>query len=271
MKTVVVGATGRVGAHLVGMLRRRGHNVVEASPRFGIDAVTGTGLAEALDGASVVIDVSNPPSPDEADALRFFARAGSNILMRARVAGVRHHVALSVIGVYRLASGYFRAKQLQEQLIRASGLPFTILRSTQFFEFVRDVVQEGTDREISISPAFVQPIAAEDVAIALADIAAGEARNALLEVAGAERLRLSDVAAEVATAFEDGRRIVPDVHARYFGAELGERSLLPGPNARITSQGLDDWLRDSLQPPWARASSYPGRSEPTITPRHPEA
>lgn len=266
MKVVVVGATGRVGSQLVGTLRRRGYEVVEASPTFGIDAVTGVGLGAAIDGASVVVDVSNSPSPEDSDALQFFAKAGSNILTRARAAGVRHHVALSIIGVYRLASGYFRAKQLQEQLIRASELPHTILRSTQLFEFVRDVVQEGTDREISISPAFVQPIAAEDVAIALADIAAGEARNTLLEVAGAERLRLSEVAAEVATAFEDGRRIVPDVRARYFGAVLEERSLLPGPNARIANRGLSDWLRDTLQPAWARTSNNLRRSETTIIP-----
>jgi len=250
MKVVVLGASGRIGRKLVGTLRRIGWDVVEASPTFGIDSVTGVGLAEAVDSAGVVVDVSNSPSLEEADAVRFFETSGSNLLAAGRAAGVRHHVALSVVGVDRLTSGYFRAKRLQEQLIRASGLPFTILRSTQFFEFIRDVVQEGTDREITISPALVQPVAAEDVAGALTAALSSAPANDVLEIAGAERLRLNEVAVEIATAYEDGRRIIADVHARYFGAELGERSLLPGPGASIAPHGLDDWLRDSLQPAW---------------------
>lgn len=251
MKVVVLGASGRIGRKLVGMLRRNGWDVVEASPTFGIDSVTGVGLAEALEGAGAVVDVSNSPSLEGADALQFFETSGRNLLAAGRAAGVQHHVALSVVGVDRLASGYFRAKHLQEQLIRASGLPFTILRSTQFFEFIRDVVQEGTAREITISPALVQPAAAEDVAGALTAALSSAPVNAVQEIAGAERLRLNEVAVEIATAYEDGRRIIADVHARYFGAELGERSLLPGPDALIAPRGLDDWLRDSLQPAWA--------------------
>ena len=252
MKVVVLGASGRIGRKLVGTLRRSGWDVVEASPTFGIDSVTGVGLAEALDGAGAVVDVSNSPSLEETDAVRFFETSGRNLLAAGRAAGVQHHVALSVVGVDRLTSGYFRAKRLQEELIRVSGLPFTILRSTQFFEFIRDVVQEGTDREITISPALVQPVAAEDVAGALTAALSSAPANDVLEIAGAERLRLNEVAVEIATAYEDGRRIIADVHARYFGAELGERSLLPGPGASIASHGLDDWLRDSLQPGWAK-------------------
>lgn len=252
MKIVVLGASGRIGRKLVRTLRQTGRDVVEASPTFGIDSVTGVGLAQALEGAGAVVDVSNSPSLEEADALRFFETSGRNLLAAGRAAGVQHHVALSVVGVDRLASGYFRAKRLQEQLVSASGLPFTILRSTQFFEFIRDIVQEGTSRDITISPALVQPVAAQDVAGALTAALSSAAANAVLEIAGAERLRLNEVAAEIATAFEDGRRIIADVHARYFGAELGERSLLPGPDASIASHGFDDWLRDSLQPAWAR-------------------
>jgi uncharacterized protein YbjT (DUF2867 family) len=251
MKAVVLGASGRIGRKLVGMLRRNGWDVVEASPSFGIDSVTGVGLAEALEGARAVVDVSNSPSLEGADALRFFEMSGRNLLAAGRAAGVQHHVALSIVGVDRLASDYFRAKQVQEQLIRASGLPFTIQRSTQFFEFIRDVVQEGTASEIRISPALVQPVAAEDVAGALAAALSSAPKNAVLEIAGAERLRLNEVAVEIATAYEDGRRIIADVHARYFGAKLSERSLLPGPGASIASHGLNDWLRDSLQPAWA--------------------
>lgn len=254
MKVVVLGASGRVGEKLVMALRRKGHDAIQASRTFGVDLLTGVGLAEALDGAAAVVDVSNSPSFEDADALRFFELSGRNVVAAARAAGVRHHAALSIVGVDRLTSGYFRAKQLQEQLIRESGLRFTILRSTQFFEFIRDIVQEGTAREIAISPALVQPVAVEDVAEALSDAVSAEPGNAILQIAGAERLRMNEVAAEIATAYEDGRRVIADVHARYFGAELSEGSLLPGPGARIASHGFDDWLRDSLQPPWALAS-----------------
>lgn len=181
--------------------------------------------------------------------MRFFETSGRNLLASGRAAGVCHHIVLSIVGVDGLlASDYFRAKKIQEDLVAASGIPFTILRSTQFFEFISDVVQDGTAGEIPISPALVQPIAGEDIADALADAAFSDPFNAILEVAGPEQFRLDEVATKIATAHEDSRQIVPDIRARYFGAELGERSLLPGPTARIASLRFDDWLRDSLQP-----------------------
>jgi uncharacterized protein YbjT (DUF2867 family) len=250
MKVVVIGGSGRIGEKLVRNLRQEDLRVFEASPTFGVDTVTGIGLAQALEGAEIVVDVSNAPSLEGAVALRFFETSGRNLLAAGRAAGVRHHVALSIVGVDGLAAGgdYFRAKKIQEDLVKASGIPFTILRSTQFFEFISDVVQEGTDRDIPISPALVQPIAGEDVADTLADAVFSDPFDATFEVAGPERFRMDEVAAEIATAHEDGRRIVADIHARYFGAELDERSLLPGPDARIATRRFDDWLRDSLRP-----------------------
>lgn len=249
MKIVVIGGSGRIGEKLVRNLRQEDLRVFEASPTFGVDTVTGIGLAAALDGAEIVVDVSNSPSLDGPTALRFFEASGRNLLAAGRAAGVRHHIALSIVGLDGLiASDYFRAKKIQEDLVASSGIPFTILRSTQFFEFISDVVQEGTASEIPISPALVQPIAGEDVADALADAVFSEPSDAILEVAGPECFRLDEVATEIATAHEDGRRVVPDVHARYFGAELGERSLLAGPDALIASLKFEDWLRDSLQP-----------------------
>jgi len=259
-KIVVVGARGRIGRKLTATLRQRGHEIVEVSRSLGVDTVSGVGLTGALNGAEVVVDVSNSPSLDGADAQRFFEASGRNLLAAGRAAGVRHHVALSIVGVDRLTSGYFRAKQEQEALIRGSAAGFTILRSTQFFEFIRDVVQQGSAREIAIAPALVQPVSAQDVAGMLAEIVAAGEHNTIPEIAGAERLRLNGVAAEIATAYEDGRRVIADVHAPYFGAELGERSLLPGPAARIAPHGFDDWLRDSLQPDWTATR----RADPPI-------
>lgn len=249
MQIVVIGGSGRIGKRLVSYLRQVDVRVLAASRRHGVDIITGAGLADALVDADVVVDVSNSPSLDGPAALRFFETSSRNLLAAGRAAGVRHHVMLSIVGVDGLLPiDYFRAKKLQEAMVEASGIPFTILRSTQFFEFIADVVQDGTAGEIAMSPALVQPIAGEDVAAALADATFDGAANATLEIAGPERFRLDDVATEIATAYEDGRRIVTDVHARYFGAELEERSLLPGPNARIGSLRFDDWLRDSLQP-----------------------
>ncbi|WP_216352883.1 SDR family oxidoreductase [Sphingomonas sp. LM7] len=199
------------------------------------------------------MDVSNAPSLDGPAALRFFETSGHNLLSAARAAGVRHHIALSIVGVDGLlASAYFRAKKIQETLIEASGTPFTILRSTQFFEFISAAVQDGTAHEIPISPALVQPIAGDDVADMLADAVFSDPFNAALEIAGPEQFRLDEIAGKIATAYEDGRRVVADIDARYFGAVLGKRSLLPGPDARISALRFDDWVRDSLQPGWAK-------------------
>lgn len=249
MKIVVIGGGGRIGRKLVFNLRQDDYRVLEASPSFGVDAISGFGLDEALDGADVMVDVSNSPTLDGDAALRFFETAGLRLAAAARAAGVRHHVALSIVGTDRLqASGYFRAKKRQEDLIKASGLPFTILRSTQFFEFIAGVVQDGARAEVTISPACVQPISGLDVANALAGLATGEPLNDTVEVAGPERFRLSDLAIEVLTAYEDSRRVVSDPAATYFGATLEEMSLLPGRNARIAALRFDDWLRSSLQP-----------------------
>lgn len=249
MKIVVIGGSGRIGEKLVYNLRQDDYRVLEASPTYGVDAVTGYGLDQALDGADVVVDCSNAPSLDGEAALRFFEASGRNLVQAARTAGVGHHIVLSIVGTDRLqASGYFRAKKLQEDLIKDSGVAYSILRSTQFFEFIAGVVQEDRAGEVVIAPAQVQPISGLDVAETLADLATGEPLNRTVEVAGPSRYRLPDLAAEVLTAYEDRRRIVADPWATYFGARLDEASLLPGPDARIATLRFEDWLRDSLQP-----------------------
>jgi uncharacterized protein YbjT (DUF2867 family) len=256
MKIVVIGGSGRIGKKLVFNLRQDDFRVLEASPSYGVDSVTGYGLDQALEGANVVVDVSNSPSLDGDAALRFFEASGRRLMTAGRSAGVRHHVALSIVGTDRLqASGYFRAKKLQEDLIKDSGLPYSILRSTQFFEFIAGVVQDGVGADILISPAQVQPISALNVAEALADLATGDPLNGTVEVAGPERFRLPDLATEVLTAYEDGRRIVADPGAPYFGARLDDASLLPAADARMAVLRFEDWLRESLQP----APSPPNR------------
>ena len=257
MKIAVIGATGRIGEKLVRALRQGGLAVVEASPSRGVNTVTGLGLDQALDGATVVVDVSNSPSVDGPAALRFFEASGRRLLAAAKAAGVRHHIALSIVGTDGLqAIGYFRAKKLQEDLIKDSGIPYGILRSTQFFDFIAGVVQDGAPDDVVISPALAQPIAAIDVAEALAALATAEPLNRTVEMAGPERFRLSDLATEVLTAYEDPRRIVADPGARYFGAELNDRSLLPGGEARIGALRFEDWLRQSLQAaPSSRATA----------------
>lgn len=249
MKIVVIGGSGRIGEKLVYNLRQDDYVVLEASRSSGVDTVTGEGLDRALEGAKVLVDVSNSPLLEGDAALRFFERSGCRLLAAGRAAGVRHHIALSIVGTDGLqASGYFRAKKLQEDLIKASGTPYSILRSTQFFEFITGVVQDGGQDEVVISPAMVQPISGLDVAEALADLATGEPINGTLEVAGPEHFRLPDLAIEVLTAYEDRRRVVADPHALYFGAELTDRALLPGDEARIAALRFEDWLRQSLQP-----------------------
>jgi uncharacterized protein YbjT (DUF2867 family) len=248
VKIVVIGASGRVGGKLVRALRRDGLTVRPASPSYGVNTVTGEGLDQALQDAAVVVDVSNSPSLEGAAALAFFEASGRRLLAAGKAAGVRHHIALSIVGTDGLqASGYFRAKKLQEELIRESGIPFSILRSTQFFEFIAGVVQDGEADDVAISPAPAQPVSALDVAEALVGLAAGEPLNRTVELAGPERFRLCDIATEVLTAYEDPRRIIADPRALYFGAALGERSLLPGGEARIGALRFEDWLRQTLQ------------------------
>ncbi|RRN63953.1 SDR family oxidoreductase [Caulobacter sp. 602-1] len=248
MKIVVVGGSGRIGEKLVYNLRQDDYKVLEASPSFGVNTITQQGLDAALAGADVVVDVTQSPSLDGPPALEFFDTSGKNLLAAAKAAGVRHHVVLSIVGTERLqASGYFQAKKLQEDLARDSGLPFSILRSTQFFEFISGLVQDGTGRDVVISPARVQPIAAEDVAETLADIALSAPLNGMVEVAGPDRFQLDEVAREVLTAYEDPRQVTPDCGARYFGALLGDTSLLPQDVPLIAETRFHDWLSASLQ------------------------
>jgi uncharacterized protein YbjT (DUF2867 family) len=248
MKIVVIGGTGRIGEKLVYALRQDDCMVLAAAPSLGVNTVTGEGLEDALRGATVVVDVTNSPRLDGESALRFFESSGRRLLAAGKAAGVQHHIALSIVGADRLAAnGYFRAKTVQEDLIKDSGLPYSLLRSTQFFEFIAGVVQAGGDDEVVISPALAQPVAAFDVAEALADLAVGEPLNRTVELAGPERFRLSDIATEVMTAYEDPRRLIADPHAPYFGAELNDDSLLPGRDARIGVLRFEDWLRQTLQ------------------------
>jgi uncharacterized protein YbjT (DUF2867 family) len=247
VKIVVIGGSGLVGTQLVGRLRAIGHAVVAASPASGVDAVTGDGLPEALDGTQVVVDVANSPSFEDEAVLAFFEASSRNLLAAERAAGVQHHLALSVVGADRLPdSGYLRAKLAQENLIKASGIPYTIVRSTQFFEFARGIIESGTtDGIVRLSPALVQPIAAADAAAVLADLAVGPPLNATVEVAGPEAIPLDCFARKVLTADGDGRRVVADVRARYFGAVLDDRSLTPAENARLGATPLTQWLNDA--------------------------
>lgn len=247
MKIVVIGGSGLIGAKLVNILRQRGHEAVPASPASGVNTVTAEGLAQALAGAQVVVDVANSPSFEDAAVLAFFETSGRNLLAAARAAGVRHHVALSVVGTARLGqSGYFRGKIAQEQLIRDSGLPYTILHSTQFMEFLGGIAQAGTDGQTTrLSPAWVQPIASDDVAAALADVTLGLPVNGTVEVAGPEKMRLAELVRRFLRASKDAREVAEDTHARYFGAQLEEGTLLPGENPRIGPTRFEDWLSRS--------------------------
>jgi uncharacterized protein YbjT (DUF2867 family) len=244
MKIVVIGGSGLIGTKLVKRLREAGHEVLPASPDSGVNTLTGEGLAAALAGAQVVVDVANSPSFEDEAVMKFFKTAGRNLLAAEAAAGVGHHLALSVVGTERLLeSGYFRAKMAQEDLIKASGIPYTILRSTQFFEFVNGIVKSGAEGDaIRLSPALVQPIASDDVAAALADLTVGSPLNATVEVAGPEACPLDNFAREFLAASGDKREVIADVHARYFGAALNDRSLTPGDKPRLGSIRFADWL-----------------------------
>lgn len=248
MKIVVIGGSGLIGTKLVKKLRELGHEVVAASPSSGVNTVTGEGLAEALAGAQVVVDVSNAPSWEDKAVLEFFERSGRNLLAAEAKAGVRHHVALSVVGTDRLlASGYFRGKMAQENLIKASKIPHTIVRATQFFEFVGGIAQSGAvGQTVHLPPALFQPIASEDVAAALADATVGAPVNGTVEVAGPERVQLDKLVGRFLSATRDPRQVVTDVHARYFGIELNDQSLTPGDNARLGPTRFEDWLSRSV-------------------------
>ena len=247
MKIVVIGGTGLIGKKLVKNLSERGHDVLAASPNTGVNTITREGLAKALDGAEVVVDVANAPVWEDKAVLEFFETSGRNLLAAEAAAGVRHHVALSIVGSERLPdNGYFRAKVAQESLIKASGIPYTILRATQFFEFVGGIAQSATvGEEIRLSPALIQPIASEDVAAALADVAVAQPVNGTVEVAGPEAMPLDELVRRFLRGTQDTRKVVPDVHARYFGGVLSDRSLTPGANPRIGAIRFEDWLGQS--------------------------
>jgi uncharacterized protein YbjT (DUF2867 family) len=245
MKIVVIGGTGLIGTKVVNNLRNRGQEVVAASPSKGVNTFTGEGLAEALTDTEIVVDVANAPSWEDKAVMEFFQTATRNLL--AAAAGVRHHVALSIVGADRLpASGYLRAKVAQENLIKASGIPFTIVRSTQFFEFVKGIIQSATQgKTIRLSPALMQPIAADDVAAALTGFALTAPLNGTVEIAGPEPIGMDELARHFLSATRDPRKVTTDVHALYFGTELNDQSLTPGDKARLGPTHFDEWLSRS--------------------------
>jgi uncharacterized protein YbjT (DUF2867 family) len=244
MKIVVIGGTGLIGSKLVNKLREDGHDPLAASPETGVDMITGEGLAEAMEGAQVVVDVANAPAWEDAAVLDFFQTSSRNLLAAEKAAGVKHHVTLSVVGTDRLPeSGYLRAKLAQEEMVKAGPIPYTIVRATQFFEFIGRIADSSTDGDtVRLPPALVQPEAADDVASTLADVAVGAPLNDTVELAGPEAFRLDELARRVLEASDDRRKVTADVHARYFGAELDDRSLTPGDDARIASTRFEDWL-----------------------------
>jgi uncharacterized protein YbjT (DUF2867 family) len=249
MKIVVIGGTGLIGSNVVAGLSALGHEAVAASPNTGVNTITGEGLAQALAGADVVVDVANSPSFADDAAMSFFQTSGANLLAAEAGAGVKHHIALSVVGTERLqASGYFRAKLAQETLIKASPTPWTILRSTQFFPFVVGIIQAGSmGDEVHLSSAMVQPVAAEDVAAALVGIALAAPLNATVEIAGPQAICIDAFAREYLSTQEDRRKIVGDPGVLYFGATIDDASLTPAPGARLGSVTLEDWLRNAAE------------------------
>jgi uncharacterized protein YbjT (DUF2867 family) len=250
MKIVVIGGTGLVGSKLVSKLREHGHQAVAASPDTGVNTITGQGLAEAFEGADVVVDVSNSPSFEDKAVLEFFQTSTGNILKAEAAAGVKHHVALSVVGTDRLSeSGYFRAKIAQEKLIRESSIPYSIVHATQFFEFIKSIADAATTGiTVRLAPVLIQPMAAEDVAKAVGKTSVGAPVNGIVEVAGPEQFRLDEFIRLGLTERNDPREVVADPEARYFGAILGERTLVPESDARLAETRLEDWFKQSLVP-----------------------
>ena len=246
MKIVVIGGTGLIGSKTVAILRQGGHEVLAASPNSGVNTITGEGLKEALAGAQVVIDLANSPSFEDKAVLKFFETSGRNLLAAEAAAGVRHHVALSIVAIDRTDNGYFRAKVAQEKLIEASGIPYTIIRSTQFLEFLRAIADSSAaGNRVRISTGLFQPIAADDVAANVADVALALPRNGIVEIAGPERAPFNEIVARYLKAVEDPREVVSDPEARYCGSGVEEYSLVPLGEARLGRIGFDEWLRRS--------------------------
>lgn len=244
MKIVVIGGTGLIGSKLVEKLSRSGHEAIAASPDTGVNTITGEGLAEALEGAEVVVDVANAPNWSDAEVLEFFQTSARNLLAAEIAAGVQHHVALSIVGADRLPdSGYMRAKVAQEELVKAGTVPYTIVRASQFFEFIGRIADSGSTGEvIHLAPVFIQPESADDVAGTLAEVAVSEPVNGVVELAGPEQFRLDELARRVLSAKKDERLVEADVHAPYFGTELAEHSLTPAGDHITAPTRFEDWL-----------------------------
>jgi uncharacterized protein YbjT (DUF2867 family) len=245
MKILVIGGTGLIGSKTVAILRQDGHEVIAASPKSGVNTITGEGVKQAVAGAQVVIDLANSPSFEDKAVLEFFETSGRNLLAAEAAAGVRHHVALSIVGTDRTPdNGYFRAKVAQEKLIEASGIPYTIVRATQFLEFLGAIAASGADgNTVRISPGLFQPIAADDVAATVAEVALAAPRNGIVEIAGPECAPFNEIVARYLKAVGDPHTVVSDPEARYFGGRVEERSLVPLGEARLGRIGLDEWLR----------------------------
>jgi uncharacterized protein YbjT (DUF2867 family) len=247
MKIVVIGGTGLIGSKTIPILRQRGHEAVAAAPNTGVNTITGEGLKEVMVGTEVVVDLANAPSWEDKAVLEFFETSGRNLLDAETAAGVRHHVAVSIVGTDRTPdNGYFRAKVAQERLIEKSGIPYTIIRSTQFMELLPNIATSATEGStVRVSPGLFQPIAADDVAAAVADVALAAPRNGIVEIAGPERAPFDEIVARYLKAIGDPRTVVRDPEARYYGGRVEERSLVPLGEARLGRIGLDDWLRRS--------------------------
>ncbi len=265
MKIVVIGGTGLIGSKVVSKLSERGYNVVAASPESGVNTLTGQGLAEVLEGASVVVDVSNSPSFDDAAVMEFFETSTRNLLKYEAAAGVGHHVALSVVGSDGLPdSGYFRAKVAQEKLIKESSIPYSIVRATQFFEFLKRIADSATEgKTVRVPSVGFQPMAADDVASTVGRVAVGSPLNGTVEVGGPEQFRFDEIIRLGLNAKKDPREVIADPHARYFGAELSERSLVPSDGALIAETRFEDWLNGSISqiPPSRRPTAVAAASK----------
>jgi len=244
MKIVIIGGSGLIGSKVVRKLSEQGNEAVPASPNTGVNTLTGEGLADVLNGADVVVDVSNSPSFEDTAVLNFFRTSTTNLLQAEAAAGVRHHVALSVVGTDRLSeSGYMRAKIAQEKLIEQSSIPYSIVHATQFFEFIKGIADGATDGDtVRLAPVLIQPMAAEDVATEVAKVAVGAPLNGIVELGGPEQFRMDELVRRYLAARDDPRSVIADPHARYYGAELGERTLVPDNNATIGEIRFEAWL-----------------------------